>query len=128
METHSTPNLQQLEVDLQQEYVNILLQEELLWHQRSTCNWNKNGDRNTSFYHAHVKKHATRNNVDMLRLDYGECCSNGDVLKAKTVKFFSRLYSKEGNDSQTWKLKGQFPNLSMEDMEALANHVTKDEV
>ena len=30
LETHSTPNLRQLEVDLKKEYVNILLQEELL--------------------------------------------------------------------------------------------------
>ena len=62
----------------------------------------------------------------MLRLDSRECCLDGDVLKAEAVKFFSHLYSKEGNDSQTWKLKGQFPNLSMKEMEALSNHVSND--
>ena len=44
LETHSTPNLRKLEIKLKQEYVNILLQEEFLWKQRSTCNWNINGD------------------------------------------------------------------------------------
>ena len=55
-ETHSTPNLRKLEAELKQEYVKILLQEEILWKQRANCNWNINGDRNTTFYHAYVKK------------------------------------------------------------------------
>ena len=72
LETHSTPNLRQLEVDLKKEYVNILLQKELLWKQRSTCDWNLNGDRNTSFFHAYVKKRAKNKQIGMLKLGLGD--------------------------------------------------------
>ena len=71
LETHSTPNLRKLEVELKQEYVNILLQEESLWKQRSTCNWNINGDRNTSFFHAYVKKRAKSKKIGLLKLTSG---------------------------------------------------------
>ena len=33
MEIHSTPNLRRLESELKHEYINILLQEEMLWKQ-----------------------------------------------------------------------------------------------
>ena len=56
LETHSTPKLRKIESELKQVYVNILIQEDLLWKQRAIGNWNPNGDRNTSFYHAYVKK------------------------------------------------------------------------
>ena len=97
LETHSTLNLRQLEVDLKQEYVNILLQEELIWKQRSTCNWNLNGDRNTSFFHAYVKKRAKHKRIGMLKLGSGDWYSNDSVLKTEAVKYFSTLYAHDGD-------------------------------
>lgn len=128
LETHYTPNLRHLEVELQQEYLNILYQEELLWRQRSTCNWNHNRDRNTAFYHSYVKKRARQNKVYMLRLDSGDWCSDGEILKAKAVEYFSRLYSEEGDVKKNWYFNGHFPKLTMEELEAMATQVTKDEV
>ena len=71
LETHSTPHLRKLEFELKQKYVNILIQEDLLWKQIATCNWTLNGDRNTLFYHAYVKKMTKRKSIAMLKLDLG---------------------------------------------------------
>ena len=52
----------------------------------------------------------------------------GKILKAKVVEFFSRLYADEGEATRQWQLSGHFPILTMEEVEALAAQVTKDEV
>lgn len=44
--------LAQVERDLWREYNKLLAQEELLWYQKSRCNWLKWGDRNSKFFHA----------------------------------------------------------------------------
>ena len=128
LESHSTPNLRKLENELQQEYINILYQEELLWRQRATCNWNQNGDRNTAFYHSYVGKRNRQNKVVMLRLDSGEWCSDGETLKAQAVDYFSRLYTDDGEANMNWQIRGHFPLLTTEELEALATQITRDEV
>ncbi|BBN70535.1 transposable element gene [Prunus dulcis] len=45
------PFLADLEFNLKQEYAQILVQEEMMWMQKSRINWNKDGDRNTKFFH-----------------------------------------------------------------------------
>ena len=52
----------------------------------------------------------------------------GKILKAKAVEFFSRLYADEGEATRQWQLSGHIPTLTMEEVEALAAQVTKDEV
>ena len=128
LETHSTPNLRKLEIKLKQEYVNILLQEEFLWKQRSTCNWNLNGDRNTSFFHAYVKKRAKNKKFDMLKLRSGDWCSDENVLKTKVFNYFSNLYTHDGVNYKPWGLKRKFSTLSPEEYEALARDVSDEEV
>ena len=110
------------------EYVKILLQEEILWKQRANCNWNINGDRNTAFYHAYVKKKNKRKRVQLLKLESGEWCSDTNVLKAEAVKFFSKLYSHDGEVYKPWGLRGSFPQLSREDYGALAREVSNEEI
>ena len=100
LETHSTPNLRKLKSELKQEYVNILIQEDLLWKQRATCKWNLNEDRNTSFYHAYVKKNSKRKNITMLKLDSGDWCSDTRVLNEEAVKYFAKLYSVDNENIQ----------------------------
>ena len=124
-ESHSTPNLRKLETELQQEYIN---KEELLWRQRATCNWNQNEDRNTAFYHSYVRKRTKQNKVVMLRLDSGEWCSDGEILKAKAMDYFLRLYADEGEANKNWQIRGHFPLLTTKELEALAAQITRDEV
>ena len=97
---------------MKQEYVNILLQEEFLWKQRSTCNWNLNGDRNTSFFHAYVKKQTKNKRIGMLKLSSGDWCSDDNVLKTEAANYFSNSYAHDGETYKLWGLKGKFPALS----------------
>ncbi|KAJ4837579.1 hypothetical protein Tsubulata_037875 [Turnera subulata] len=44
--------LSSLEVELRKEYAEVFQQEELLWYQKSHCQWINDGGRNIAFYHA----------------------------------------------------------------------------
>ena len=56
----------------------------------------------------------------MLRLDSGEWCSDREILKAKAVDYFSHLYYVEGEVNKNWYFRGQFPTLTMDELEAMA--------
>ena len=128
METHSTPNLRRLKSELNQEYINIQLQEEILWKQRATCNWNINGDWNTTFFHAYVKKRDKNKRIEMLKLRSGEWWSDVNVLKAEVVKYFSKLYAHDGESYKSWNLKGKFSQISLDEYSALAREVSNEEI
>lgn len=53
--------LVKLEQDLQQEYNQILFQEELLWYLKSRENWVKLGNKNIAFFHAQTVIRRKRN-------------------------------------------------------------------
>ena len=117
LETYSTPNMRKLDHDLRVELTNVFLQEERLWRQRATCNWNVHEDRNSAFYHAYTRKKAKQNRVDMLKLSSWELCANDTVLRQEAIDFFQCLYLKEDVVETPWHLRGSFPMLSTDDMD-----------
>lgn len=48
--SHHSERLMKLELKLQKEGKEILMQEEMLWKQKSRCDWLKVGDGNTQFF------------------------------------------------------------------------------
>lgn len=61
------PFLDNLEMNLRKELDNVLVQEELLWHQKARTKWIKDGDRNTRFYHLKTITKRRCNKISMLR-------------------------------------------------------------
>ena len=78
METHSTPNLRNLEVELREELEDILLQEEVFLRQKSNSDFVNLGDRNTKYFHARTKSHIKHSRIEMLQIGE-DWCSDGDV-------------------------------------------------
>lgn len=62
----------------------ILLQEEIMWREKSRIKWLKEGDRNTPFSHATCKAKANRAKIQ-LQMEDGSLCSNADVIGSKAV-------------------------------------------
>lgn len=88
---HSTTNLRNLDIDLQEELERILTQEDLLWQQRASVNFNVHGDRNTAFFHAKAKFNVKRNLVDCIKLDTARWYSDQNILRKKLLSFSSKF-------------------------------------
>nr|KYP37749.1 hypothetical protein KK1_041039 [Cajanus cajan] len=71
LEEHESSDLNQLEKVLQDEYNNILLQEEYIWFQKSREQWVRFGDRNTKFFHTQTLVRRKRNKIHGLYLNDG---------------------------------------------------------
>lgn len=73
--------LMNLEMNLQQEYNNVLKEEEILWYQKSREKWVKLGDRNTSFFHTRTIVRRRRNCINGLNLTNDRTwCTDGEML------------------------------------------------
>ena len=71
LETVDSIRLRQLEKELQEDYNNVLLQEELFWFQKSREQWVRLGDRNTRFFHMQTVMRRKRNKIHGLFMDDG---------------------------------------------------------
>lgn len=80
LETVDSIRLIHLEQQLQQEYDNILFQEELHWYQKSREKWITLGDRNTKFFHAETIIRRKRNKIHGLNLPTGTWCTDDLIL------------------------------------------------
>ncbi|KAF7825206.1 Retrovirus-related Pol polyprotein LINE-1 [Senna tora] len=61
--------LKKLKSKIWKEYETILLQEELIWFQKSRNNWLLFGDRNTSFFHSSTLVRHSKNRIEALKDD-----------------------------------------------------------
>jgi len=76
------------EASIQQEYNDVLKQEEILWYQKSRENWVKLGDRNTSFFHTQTLVRRKRNKLQGLFLENGQWNSDDVILQAEAINYF----------------------------------------
>ncbi|OMO52408.1 reverse transcriptase [Corchorus capsularis] len=84
--------LEELEVELQREYREVLYQEELLWYQKSRKQWVRDGDRNTRFYHLSTLMRGSRNKIVGLKVN-DVWVTDDEVLKAYALQFYANLFS-----------------------------------
>ncbi|KAH1083255.1 hypothetical protein J1N35_023016 [Gossypium stocksii] len=122
-----TSQLAQKELEIRDELENVLDQEDLLWRQKAHCDWLQLGDGNTRFYHSRTIKRREFNHISTLRLDNGDWCSDQDVLQAKAVEFFERLYSKSPSALKGMPTFG-FPILNSSKISLLEANVTDEEI
>ncbi|KAL8161733.1 hypothetical protein V2J09_013222 [Rumex salicifolius] len=89
--------------ELQAEIELVLHQEEVLWLQKSRENWLRDGDRNTSFFHASTIIRRRRNKIDTLQNANG---TTSRRLADRKIHKFEKNITKRGSVPETTLKKG----------------------
>lgn len=110
---------------LQKEFEEILIQEELLWYQKSRINWLGYGDRNTSFFHTTTRR---KNRISMLQHEDGSWVTVDADLQRMTRDFFKNLYTDEQSPSYSYQCRVNFPALAAVSDPQLTALPTKEEI
>lgn len=106
----NTAGLLRLEERLRKERKEILLQEKMLWRQKSRIEWIKEGDCNTRFFHTTLVRR--RNMAESLQDDQGEWVTDKAKLKDMALSFFTNLFTAEPCLGEGVFIRGRFPSLS----------------
>lgn len=97
-----------LERGLKKERNLILLQEEMLWLQKSRIEWLKSGDNNKCFFHTSTVVRRRRNKIYMLMDIEGNWVEGRDELKSTEVEYYANLFKSNKNNPATF-IYGLFP-------------------
>ncbi|KAF7822209.1 ribonuclease H [Senna tora] len=89
------PFLEDLGRKLAKELEMVLNQEEALWFQKARCQWIRDGDRNTRYYHTKTISHRRKNKILMLKDRDGNWTEDLDEIKKIIINFYKELF-KEG--------------------------------
>ncbi|KAL9675743.1 hypothetical protein QQ045_003949 [Rhodiola kirilowii] len=98
-----TEEMASLEAKLSEELDEWLEREELWWRQRSRAEWLKNGDRNTSYFHAKDSQRRRRNYISRFKNSSGEFCDSGSRIAHIITSYFSDIFlSRVVNQDASW--------------------------
>ncbi|CAM8892645.1 unnamed protein product [Rhodiola kirilowii] len=90
------------EADIVEKIDEWRLREEILWRQRSRADWLKEGDRNTSYFHAKATRRKKANTISRLQNEVGEWATDekqmGDLIKSYFSNIFSTSKGQAGED------------------------------
>ncbi|EAY75286.1 hypothetical protein OsI_03173 [Oryza sativa Indica Group] len=84
---------------LEQQLCDLFEREEIMAKQRSRIEWLKEGDRNTSFFHARASARRRTNKIKLLVRDDGSSCSESQGIKLMAEHFFKKLFTSEQCES-----------------------------
>lgn len=127
LDTCPTHALIILEKELQDQYADVLEEEEMLWFQKSRENWVKLGNKNTKFYHAQTVIHRRRNKVSSLQIN-GDWCTDDELLKKEATTFFKSLFQSSDTCMPASLALTTIPHISQELHDVLLRPVTRREV
>lgn len=122
-----TADLERAHKRLWQEYEHVLMQEEILWFQKSRSKWISFGDRNSRFFHGVTVVRRRKNSFDLLQDDNGNWVSDPIELESMVTNYFKTLFAEQGNREPTC-IMGAFPPLHEEDRVDINKVVTRSEI
>lgn len=85
--------LQKLDLKLKREWADVLLQEEVLWMQKSWVDWLRMGNKNTKFLHTSTLVRRRRNRVELLMNEESDWLAGSAQLKNMAFEFYTGLFS-----------------------------------
>ncbi|KAL0316166.1 UNVERIFIED_CONTAM: putative mitochondrial protein [Sesamum radiatum] len=113
------------EADLRDKLDAWYARQELYWQQRRKIHWLRDGDRNTSFFHAKTSSQRRVNAIDRLRDEGGRWIVDPAALRRLIERHFSRVF--DSDQPSTTEIERGMEHLACR-IEALAQLFTKEEV
>jgi hypothetical protein len=80
---------------VERELCELFEREEIMARQRSPIEWLKEGDRNTSFFHARASARRRANKINALARPDGSRCTDMAEIKGLVGEFYTNLFSSE---------------------------------
>ena len=116
--------LENMRSDLWVDLEEVLVQEEIMWLQRSRCNWYKDGDKNTRYFHSMANSRKKINNIEALKDEEGECDFDQEKIRQMGTCFFQSLYKEDEEGLKSVNFGRIFPSLTDEDLIAVGRSIT----
>ena len=112
LDVRETESTLRLEKTLREEYEHILLQEELMWFQKSRENWVRFGDRNTRFFHTQTVIRRKRNKIHGMFVRNDTWCTDPEVLKVEAQHFYTNLFSLDAQVHRNHIMENATPKIA----------------
>jgi hypothetical protein len=106
-EDEGLPDLTELSL-LQTEVAQLEEHQDLKWRQLAKEHWLKNGDKNTSYFHACVKQRRRANQISTIIDEGGTVCSTPDSVEEAFLNYFRNIFSTSTPSGLEYCLEG-FP-------------------
>ena len=90
-----TENVQQVS-SAQQDLDLALQREEKFWSQKAHCQWLKEGDKNTAFFHHIVKQRRSRSSIQAIKDNSGVWVQEAQQIQDVGIEYFKGLFTSEG--------------------------------
>jgi hypothetical protein len=113
---------------LQGEIEYIMEQEDVRWKQRGKQNWYKNGDRNTSFFHAWASHRRKINTIKKIEDEQGREWVEPKEISAAFINFYQQLFTTGGTEGVEQCLEGLQPRVTEDMNTRLLKEFTEAEV
>lgn len=108
LDVRASPGLLKLEGILKKEWSEVLVQEELLWMQKSRVDWLRVGDRNTKFFYMIILIRRRLNRIEMLRDEEGEWVSDSTEVKNLAMRYYKKLFCSDSQAGRGVHQRGIF--------------------
>ncbi|XP_075665154.1 uncharacterized protein LOC142634775 [Castanea sativa] len=72
-----------------------MIQERIKSYQQQLQWWNKNGDRNTKFFHSMASQRHMKNTVQGLVDDHGVCKDNAEDINRNTLDYYTSIFTSD---------------------------------
>ncbi|KAL0411507.1 UNVERIFIED_CONTAM: putative mitochondrial protein [Sesamum latifolium] len=88
-----TENVKARELNARAELSKLITQEEIFWNKRSKDLWLKEGDRNTSFFHAKASHRYQTNSIRRLQRSDGSWTESLEGVRQCIVEYFGKVFT-----------------------------------
>ncbi|WCJ21071.1 hypothetical protein M5689_003257 [Euphorbia peplus] len=117
-----------IEKKLQQDLLDVLAQEELLWFQKSRKQWISQGERNSRYFHLSTIIHRNQNKIEAITDEQGNWCQDEKSIRQCAVHFFSNLFASEGGQLDKIKTLNRFKPIQRESYNRAFGNVTENDI